>query len=91
MIEMSKLVQIPLRDVWKHEALNFTQWLALPENIQNLNETIGIDIINTQTEVGVGQFNVDIFAEDESGHKIVIENQLEPTNHDHLGKLITFI
>jgi hypothetical protein len=90
MIELSKLVQIPLRDVWKHEALDFTQWLALPENIQNLSETIGVDIINTQTEVGVGQFHVDILAEDESGHKIVIENQLEPTNHDHLGKLITY-
>ncbi len=90
MIELSKLVKIPLRDVWKHEALDFTQWLALPENIQNLSETIGVDITNTQTEVGVGQFHVDILAEDESGHKIVIENQLEPTNHDHLGKIITY-
>lgn len=90
MIELSKLVQIPLRDVWKHEALDFTQWLALPENIENLSEVIGVDIINTQTEVGVGQFHVDILAEDESGRKIVIENQLEPTNHDHLGKIITY-
>ncbi len=90
MIELSKLVQIPLRDVWKHEALDFTQWLALPENIQNLSDTIGIEIINAQTEVGVGQFNVDILAEDESGHKIVIENQLEPTDHSHLGQIITY-
>ncbi|MFZ1801667.1 MAG: DUF4268 domain-containing protein [Candidatus Saccharimonas aalborgensis] len=90
MIELSKLVQIPLREVWKHEALDFTQWLALPENIQNLSETIGVDITNTQTEVGVGQFHVDILAEDEIGRKIVIENQLEPTNHDHLGKIITY-
>ncbi len=90
MIELSKLVQIPLREVWKHEALDFTQWLALPENIQLLSETIGTDIINMQTEVGVGQFHVDILAEDESGHKIVIENQLELTNHDHLGKIITY-
>lgn len=90
MIELSKLVQIPLRDVWKHEALDFTQWLALPENIEHLSDAIGVDIINTQTEVGVGQFHVDILAEDESGRKIVIENQLEPTNHDHLGKIITY-
>lgn len=90
MIELSKLVQIPLRDVWKHEALDFTQWLALPENIEHLSETIGVDIVDTQTEVGVGQFNVDILAEDENGRKIVIENQLEPTNHDHLGKIITY-
>jgi hypothetical protein len=90
MIELSKLVQIPLREVWKHEALDFTQWLALPENIEHLSEAISVEIINTQTEVGVGQFHVDILAEDENGRKIVIENQLEPTNHDHLGKIITY-
>jgi len=90
MIELSRLVQIPLREVWKHEALDFTQWLALPENIDHLSDAISVDIINTQTEVGVGQFHVDILAEDENGRKIVIENQLEPTNHDHLGKIITY-
>lgn len=90
MIDLSKLVQIHLRDVWKHEALDFTQWLALPENIELLSETIGMSIIDTQTEVGVGQFHVDILAEDDNGKKIVIENQLEPTNHDHLGKIITY-
>ncbi len=90
MIELSKLVQIPLRDVWRHEALDFTQWLALPENIEHLSETIDISIVATQTEVGVGQFHVDILAEDDNGKKIVIENQLEPTNHDHLGKIITY-
>jgi len=90
MIELSKLEQIPLREVWKHEALDFTQWLALPENIQHLSDTIGVDIVDTQTEVSVGQFFVDILAEDEHGQKIVIENQLEPTNHDHLGKIITY-
>lgn len=90
MIELSKLVQIPLRDVWKHEALDFTQWLALRENIEHLSETIGVSIVDTQTEVGVGQFHVDILAEDDNGKKIVIENQLEPTNHDHLGKIITY-
>lgn len=90
MIELSKLVQTPLREVWKHEALDFTQWLALPTNIELLSDTIGVNIIETQTEVGVGQFHVDILAEDEHGRKIVIENQLEPTNHDHLGKIITY-
>lgn len=90
MIELSKLVQIPLREVWKHEALDFTQWLALPANTELLSDTIGVNITETQTEVGVGQFHVDILAEDEHGRKIVIENQLEPTNHDHLGKIITY-
>ena len=87
---MSRLTKLPLRTIWKHEALDFTQWLALPENLELLAETIGVDLINAETEVGVGQFNVDILAEDENGHKVVIENQLESTNHDHLGKLITY-
>lgn len=89
-MELARLTKLPLRTIWKHEALHFTQWLALPENLELLAETIGIDLINAQTEVGVGQFNVDILAEDENGHKVVIENQLENTNHDHLGKLITY-
>ena len=89
-MELSRLTKLPLRTIWKHEALHFTQWLALPENLELLAETIGVDLINAQTEVGVGQFNVDILAEDENGHKVVIENQLENTDHDHLGKLITY-
>lgn len=89
-MELSRLTKLPLRTIWKHEALDFTQWLAVPENLELLAETIGVDLINAETEVGVGQFNVDILAEDENGHKVVIENQLESTNHDHLGKLITY-
>lgn len=89
-MELSRLTKLPLRTIWKHEAIHFTQWLALPDNLELLSETIGIDLINAQTEVGVGQFNVDILAEDENGHKVVIENQLENTDHDHLGKLITY-
>lgn len=87
---MSRLTKLPLRTIWKHEAIDFTNWLALDENLELLSETIGVDLINAQTEVGVGQFHVDILAEDENGHKVVIENQIEPTNHDHLGKLITY-
>lgn len=87
---MSKLTKLPLRTIWKHEAIDFTNWLAGEENLQLLSETIGVELMNAQTEVGVGQFHVDILAEDETGHKVVIENQLESTNHDHLGKLITY-
>ncbi len=90
LIQLSKLVQVPLREVWKHEALNFTQWLALPENIQELGEVIGVEFVDTQCEVGVGQFYVDILATDGNDRRVVIENQLEPTNHDHLGKIITY-
>jgi hypothetical protein len=89
-LSLGKLEKIDLRNIWKHEALDFTQWLAIDENIAILSEEIGIDIIDTQTEVSVGSFSVDILAEDTNGDKVVIENQLEPTNHDHLGKLITY-
>jgi hypothetical protein len=88
---LSKLNKIDLRDVWGHEATDFTSWLAEPENLDLLSEEIGVDIKLVQTEANVGRFNVDILAEEESsGKKIIIENQLEDTNHDHLGKIITY-
>lgn len=66
-------------------------WLAMPENLVLLSDEIGIDISLVQTEASVGSFNVDILAEeDNTGRKIVIENQLEATDHDHLGKIITY-
>lgn len=89
-IQLSKLVQVPLREVWKHEALDFTHWLALPENIELLGEVIGVQFVNIQREVSVGQFYVDILASDENDRQVVIENQLEATDHDHLGKIITY-
>lgn len=88
---LGKLKKIDLRKAWEHEALDFTRWLAEKENLALLSEEIGIDIKLLQTEAKVGNFNVDILAEDETtGRKIIIENQLEYTNHDHLGKLITY-
>ena len=90
-MQLSKLEKVDLMEVWKHEALDFTSWLAKPENLELLSDEIGIDISLIQTEANVGNFNVDILAEEENtGRKIVIENQLEPTNHDHLGKIITY-
>ncbi|MBI2405479.1 DUF4268 domain-containing protein [Candidatus Microgenomates bacterium] len=88
---LGKLEKVPLRKAWNHEAIDFTKWLAQEENLAVLSDEIGIDITLTQTEASVGKFNVDILAEEENtGRKIVIENQLEPTNHDHLGKLVTY-
>ncbi|MCP4575670.1 MAG: DUF4268 domain-containing protein [Deltaproteobacteria bacterium] len=88
---LSKLKKVDLREEWKHEASDFTNWLAQDENLQLLSEEIGIDISLNQTEASVGKFFVDILAEEENtGRKIVIENQLETTNHDHLGKIITY-
>jgi len=88
---LSKLKKVDLRDVWGHEALDFTNWLAQQENLDALSEEIGVDIKWLKTEANVGKYSVDILAEEEaSGRKIIIENQLEDTNHDHLGKIITY-
>lgn len=92
MINLSKLEEIKnLRTIWPHEALDFTPWLSQDDNISLLSDAIGIDITVDETESSVGDFNVDIFAsETGTDRKIIIENQLEDTNHDHLGKLITY-
>ena len=88
---LSKLKKVDLREEWQHEAADFTNWLAEDENLQLLSEEIGIDISLVQTEASVGKFSVDILAEEENtGRRIVVENQLETTNHDHLGKIITY-
>jgi len=80
-----------LRKIWPHEASDFTPWLSKDDNIALLSDAIGIDISVDETESNVGSFNVDIFAtETDTGNKIIIENQLEDTNHDHLGKIITY-
>lgn len=90
-MELGRLEKIELREVWRHEALDFTRWLAKKENIALLSKEVGIDIEVIQTEMSVGRYNVDIYARDtESNKKIVIENQLENTNHDHLGKMLVY-
>ncbi len=86
--KIGKLQRVPLRDVWPHEALDFTGWLY--ENIEVLNEAIGLGLTAVEKERSAGDFQVDILAEDESGAPVVIENQLEKSDHDHLGKLITY-
>ena len=90
-MQLSKIKRVDLRKVWKHEALDFTNWLAEPENLELLSEEVEIEISLIQTEASVGKFKVDILAEENNtGRKIVIENQLDSTDHDHLGKIITY-
>ena len=90
-MQLSKIKRVDLRKVWKHEALDFTNWLAEPENLELLSEEVEIEISLIQTEASVGKFKVDILAEENNtGRKIVIENQLNSTDHDHLGKIITY-
>ena len=92
MIKLDILQEVDdLRTIWPHEALDFTPWLADEKNIGLLSDAIGIDITVDETESNVGDFHVDIVAtETGTDRKIIIENQLEDTNHDHLGKLITY-
>jgi hypothetical protein len=86
---LGKIESVALRSVWKNEAYDFTPWLA--ENIELLADAIGVELEVEDIEVTVGPFSADILAKDvATGHYVVIENQLEKTNHDHLGKCITY-
>lgn len=86
---VGKIERVPLRDIWRHEAFDFTRWLE--ENIDVLNDSIGLSLSNAEREKSAGGFNVDLVAEDETGNPVIIENQLERSNHDHLGKIITYL
>ena len=88
---LDKLKKVDLRDAWPHEALDFTKWLSEESNLAMLSSAVGIELELIETESSVGSFNVDIYAQEAgTGRKVIIENQLEDTNHDHLGKVITY-
>ncbi|MFC1600338.1 DUF4268 domain-containing protein, partial [Patescibacteria group bacterium] len=87
--KIGKIKKIPSRDIWPKEDRDFTRWLE--ENIEYLNDILDFDITIESREEKVGPFNVDLFGEDSEGNKVIIENQLEKTDHDHLGKLITYL
>lgn len=90
-ISLGKWKKIPLRDVWPKEASNFTKWLAEEENLSCLGEELGIELELVESESAVGTFSTDIYAREVgTGRKVIIENQLETTDHDHLGKIITY-
>jgi hypothetical protein len=86
---IGRIERVQLREVWKHEALDFTKWLQ--ENIDVLNDIIDFNLANAEREQSAGNFNVDLIAEDDSGNPVIIENQLGKSDHDHLGKLITYL
>ncbi len=85
---IEKISRIPLREVWKHEALDFTKWLE--ENIDVLNGALGLELVNVEREQSAGAFSVDLVAE-ENDRIAIIENQLERSDHDHMGKVITYL
>src|SRR3989339_515114 len=89
--ELGNLKKINIRKYFPSESSDFTPWLASEENIAKLGSSIGIELEVENTEVSVGPYSADILAKDiGTGKYVVIENQLEKTNHDHLGKAITY-
>lgn len=86
---IGRLQRVPLREVWRHEAYDFTQWLQ--ENIDVLNVALDLNLVNVEREQAAGSFSIDLVAEDDGGGTVIIENQLEKSNHDHLGKVITYL
>jgi hypothetical protein len=90
MNKFGRLEEVPLRDYWKNEPQNFTKWLSEKENLDLLGKTIGISLETEQTEAEVGDFYADILAKDENGNYVIIENQLETTDHTHLGQIIAY-
>ena len=89
--ELARLQPVDPRDVWESEATNFTPWLAEPENLRLLGETLGTELDGAKTEQTVGSFSADIVATNAANNRtVVIENQLNRTDHDHLGKILTY-
>ena len=90
-MDLGTLIKVDLREVWKHEAHDFTKWLAQEQNLSLLADEMGISLKLVQVEAEVGSFSADILAEEQDTHrKIIIENQLEMTDHNHLGQIITY-
>jgi len=87
---LGKLERISLRKAWAHEAGEFTPWLAQADNLTLLAESLGLSELElVGIEHPVGDFKVDILCTDDGG-KVIIENQLEKTNHTHLGQILTY-
>lgn len=89
--DLGRLQKVDLRDSWASEAGDFTPWLAERENLKLLGETIGIELELETQEKEVGPFRADILCKDAiNGNWVLIENQLERTDHSHLGQLLTY-
>lgn len=88
-MDVGKLREVELREVWAHEAQEFTPWLA--KNPEELGEALGLDLVFESTEVSVGDFSLDLIGRDlRSGKVVIVENQLGQTDHSHLGQLLTY-
>lgn len=90
MTDLGVLKKVFVRDVWKYEDADFTPWLAAEANLEKLSAALGLELEVEGVEVPVGPFSADILAKNSSGGFIIIENQFGKTNHDHLGKVLTY-
>ena len=90
MTELGRLERVDIREVWQYEDRHFTPWLA--KNLDRLSEVIGIPLKQEGIEVPVEQFSADILARNPNdGSMVLIENQLESTDHMHLGQILTYL
>lgn len=90
-MKLGRLEEVDVRKLWRHEQYDFSNWLAKDENIELLNDVLGLTLVDIEKEVFVGSYRCDLVASDETtNQKIIIENQLESSNHDHLGKIVTY-
>jgi len=88
-MDIGKIERVALREVWPHEAHDFTTWLR--DNLDILGDTIALELTGGESEQAAGDFSVDILAEDADANTVIIEDQLARSDHDHLGKLITYL
>lgn len=82
-MKLGKIKEVDIRSVWAHEQYDFSKWLAEEENIQTLGDTLNLSLTDVNTEQFVGSYRCDIICKDElTGKSVLIENQLEQTNHE---------
>ena len=89
--QLGKLERVDIRMVWKHEAADFTPWLASAEGLEMLSAAIELDLETLETERPIGRFSADLICGVPETDKVVlVENQFGTTDHDHLGKMLTY-
>jgi hypothetical protein len=85
-------MEVPIEQIWPHEAHNFTVWLAEPENLQLLGDALELELEPIQPEASVGRYRLDVLAKEKGpgGRNVAIENQIQWSDHGHLGQLLTY-